>query len=344
MKKYLFILPIVTSCSTISNKSNIWGSKKNGSSNQVNNVGIHLEQSDSLVSLPRYNIAPLFKKGLRLSAVINLLEELEIFLAKHKKIFSTYDSELKYISDLIKPYKDLITTYHLAAAATLKLKSFGEAVCVNGGKVYATKSTILLDDKAFLSSTVSFYEIVLRYSNIDFFKMLLKHGANKNDLLYCATRKGKLEWVQSLVEDKEINADINYISLGRNILGWAIFDFHKDVFDYLWDKGARLVGTTPIHMAVKDGKPEILNTIIDKLSGAVDLTDSNGNTALRYAAGIVDSHIVSSVPLLSCVNILVNRGADIYAKDSNQKTPFRIAEECNNKEVLEVLKRSLLKK
>ena len=87
-------------------------------------------------------------------------------------------------------------------------------------------------------------------------------------------------------------------------------------------------GYTPLHEAVTDGHPKVLQLLID-YGGFVNSKASSGYTPLHLAAS--GGHV-------ECARILLLSGADLSSKDEYQKTPLDTAELSARTNVVKVLR------
>ena len=146
----------------------------------------------------------------------------------------------------------------------------------------------------------------------------------------------------------------------------ALLGHEKDV-SVIKDKH----GKTILHLACQHGHLDVVRAIdslldSDKLSSVYKLCDNEGNTLLHLACrhqrknvvqhliyerganvdarknsedGEAPIHIAAQSQSKEIVDILLNKGADIEAKDANGCTPLHHAARCNQKAMVEYLKR-----
>lgn len=93
-----------------------------------------------------------------------------------------------------------------------------------------------------------------------------------------------------------------------------------------------------LHVAVELGRIDVVSTLID--NGMVDSNRTNnvGNTALHHA--VQNHHIrkqTNSNLDVDIVLLLIEKGADIHAKNESRKSPLHYAAMNENKKILRVL-------
>ncbi len=86
-------------------------------------------------------------------------------------------------------------------------------------------------------------------------------------------------------------------------------------------------GSTPLHLATKNGVPELVITLLDR-GAEVDSVDSRGNTPLFYAVQNKNIQII---------RILLQNGADIEHLNTTGETPFSLAIRLREIPLLEAL-------
>lgn len=114
--------------------------------------------------------------------------------------------------------------------------------------------------------------------------------------------------------ERRLHNDIKKAIKGKGI------DIEK--IQYLINKDSTIVnakgkyGRYPLHVAVKYGKEDIANCLLDN-GAEIDAKDSNGKTALHYAIKYF---------WIDAAKFLILRKADVNAKDYNDYTPLHIAQ------------------
>ena len=89
-------------------------------------------------------------------------------------------------------------------------------------------------------------------------------------------------------------------------------------------------GATPLHNAALGGNAEVVKLLLDH-GAQMDARDQeSGATPLAYAASLGRAEVV---------DLLLARGADAVIKNTRGQTPLELAEENNQKEISELLRR-----
>ncbi len=174
------------------------------------------------------------------------------------------------------------------------------------------KGTTALMDAAYYSTRISrFREIDAAYSDQkDIFQLLLDKGADVNAR----------------------NED------GDTALMRAAYSGHNDIFQLLLDKNADVnardgKGTTALMRAADWGNKEIVQALLDR-GADINAKDNTGHTPLMYASGsdnlvdyssFDDNGLMKEEKLLPVVRLLLDRGADVNAKDEGNATAQSIA-------------------
>lgn len=93
---------------------------------------------------------------------------------------------------------------------------------------------------------------------------------------------------------------------------------------------------TPLMLAIHRGNLSAAGYLLTQ-GADIEARDSEGRTALHWAAGAPSGHLSSNLRL-QAVNFLVKQGGDIYAQDNEGKTPLELAQELLEEGVCEFLK------
>jgi ankyrin repeat protein len=161
-------------------------------------------------------------------------------------------------------------------------------------------------------------------------RLLLEHGTDVNahsengsTPLHVASSTGHLEIVQLLLENEaDATARTNG---GRTPLHMASMRGWLEVAQLLFKYGADVNARdedywTPLHFAVEYNwdEPKVALWLIEDVEVDVNSWDNDGCTPLHCASVKRNHEVVYS---------LVKRGADVYARDNNDQTPFQLAQE-----------------
>jgi ankyrin repeat protein len=162
--------------------------------------------------------------------------------------------------------------------------------------------------------------------------------------LYNAIFKGNEQAIDNYIKSK---ADLNIVNREHATPLYEAITFDKESIALkLLNAGADpsiayFDGITPLRRAILNNGDYhnllIIKALLDK-GITVNDTDKNGDTSLHAA-------VMSGTPEL--VSFLIERGADIYARNKIRQTPVTIAAqlqkfpEPNRKEIMEVLKNAM---
>ncbi len=140
-----------------------------------------------------------------------------------------------------------------------------------------------------------------------------------------AAQKGHFETLKKLVE---LKAEINVTDVKNSTaLMKAAQSGHKRIVEFLQVQNRKLievfdeVNVTPVMMAAQGGHTELVQFLQDLANACdqpytINLADATGKTALFYASmgGHTDT-----------IQVIVNRNADLHARDSTGMTPIMVA-------------------
>ncbi len=162
--------------------------------------------------------------------------------------------------------------------------------------------------------------------------------------LHYAGYSGKLDIVKYFVDEKKVDANIKDND-GKTALHWASWSGHLDVAEYLVSKGADINakdknGKTPLNAAIDqkhDGMVKYLKQaqLNEQLLAAVqrsdfskvkDLVNRGANINAKDNGGNTLLHNASRFGNLDAVKCLISKDADIDAKDNNGRTPLDVAD------------------
>ena len=187
-------------------------------------------------------------------------------------------------------------------------------------------------------------------------------GSFKVTLLSLAVCKCRMEIVEMLFMH---GADVNLINDTCNLIGHRL---NYNLLHELMKCGGRVAdkinkvkvllkrgifvnaktcyGETVLHMAAEKFESEIVRELLEK-GGDVNAQDDPGQTPLHRAITIMAPlhraitimapHMAASKDQIEIVRQLIDKGADVDAKDGNGRTALDIAEEYNQKNVINVL-------
>ena len=174
--------------------------------------------------------------------------------------------------------------------------------------------------------------------NLEAAKFLIEKGANVNaknaqgstPLMDVSSYSGNLETAKLLIEK---GADVNAKDAqGSTALMKAVGSGKVELAKLLIEKGADVnaknaQGSTALMKAAGSGKVELAKLLIEK-GADVNAKNAQGSTALMEAVGSKKVELAK---------LLIEKGADLNAQDSGGMTPLKIAEEENNKAMIDLL-------
>jgi ankyrin repeat protein len=144
-------------------------------------------------------------------------------------------------------------------------------------------------------------------------KFLAERGANLN--LESAAGVGRLEVVKSFFnDDGSLKSNVTRKEMQRGF-GWACEYGHRDVVEFLLDKGVSLTegGQTALHLAAHRGQLEIIKLL---LAGGAPLEKKNmyGGTILGQTTWSV-MHGDPNIDFVPVIKLLLAEGADVEQAD-----------------------------
>jgi ankyrin repeat protein len=157
-------------------------------------------------------------------------------------------------------------------------------------------------------------------------RLLIDRGANLEAItvenstpLPQAIENGRKDMVELLIQKR---ANLEAITSDeRTPLHNAIENKHDNIVNFLTASGADTMakdsdGSTPLHLAARNARTAILMALLDRTPNLEAITSVQKRTPLRNA--IENKH-------RSIAEILILRGSNIHAKDSNGWTPLHFA-------------------
>ncbi|MFN7038275.1 MAG: ankyrin repeat domain-containing protein [Alphaproteobacteria bacterium] len=136
-------------------------------------------------------------------------------------------------------------------------------------------------------------EFSVQNNNVDMTNLLFNYGAKiptrynnqSEDLLHIACRNNNLELTKLLISK---GADVN--ELIRPKLGWGEWAYESFVrpIKKLFVEVPELTGTSPLHIAAKEGNTEIVETLI-KSGAKTNITDIKGHTYKDYISNKISA-------------------------------------------------------
>ncbi|WP_264682379.1 MULTISPECIES: ankyrin repeat domain-containing protein [unclassified Wolbachia] len=181
--------------------------------------------------------------------------------------------------------------------------------------------------------------------------------------LHYAAWKGHKEIVEFLVNEKKADINAKVIYEGKKSIHIAAKEGYKDIVEFFLTKGmgiddANSNGWTLLHYAVAYSHFELSRFLLaqgatieaknkdDKTS--LDLARERNNTGMVHllAQAKLDKDLIAAAARgsLQTVKNLVEQGANIEAKNKDNKTPLDLARERNNMEMVNFLAQAKLDK
>ena len=170
---------------------------------------------------------------------------------------------------------------------------------------------------------------------------LLDEGANfretdKNDrtLVYIAASEGHFDFLDTILQRPEIASLVNERDQYQNTACHVASEMgYNRALESLIKAGADIglkndEEQTPMHMAAKSGKPNLIRALQKHDSKLVHDWDENSDTPL---------HIAASNGHYGCVKWLVDFGSEIDASNTKGWTPLDCAAECGAEDVCKLL-------
>ena len=150
--------------------------------------------------------------------------------------------------------------------------------------------------------------------------------------LIAAAKSGDLEAVKKqLKQGTAVDATTDEID-AYTALGWAAYHGHRDVVEFLLEKGAKIdvqnhSGYTPLMAAAQTSHNKIVRVLLDKGANP-NLATKNGDTALIYASMFGSAETVSA---------LLEKGADRKATNQLGDTAETLANALGRQDIKTVL-------
>lgn len=170
----------------------------------------------------------------------------------------------------------------------------------------------------------------------DIVEYLIDRGANINSRdvkgmapLHYAIKKGDVQIVNLLLDK---GADIEIVDKNRKTpLLFSIVENKPDISICLIDRGANTQvkdknGNGVLHLCAEKGLLELAKYILEKKNGEIDINDGNKKKETPL-------HIAVRNNKVEFVKFLIERGAEVEAKDVNGATPLFISLEVDNLEL-----------
>uniref|UniRef100_A0A336N437 CSON006168 protein n=1 Tax=Culicoides sonorensis TaxID=179676 RepID=A0A336N437_CULSO len=156
-------------------------------------------------------------------------------------------------------------------------------------------------------------------------------------LLHFAASYKKLKIVEFLIKNK-VEKNVRDKD-GRTPLQVAIESKSFKIFNYLVEYGADVYikdynDTALLHSAVRSDGLKMVKLLIKNYKFDVNVKDSNQRTPLHDAISRTPLHDAISRSNLEIVKYLIDRGADVNAKDSNERTALHEVAKHSNLEIV----------
>ncbi|MDG7052918.1 MAG: ankyrin repeat domain-containing protein, partial [Wolbachia endosymbiont of Alcedoecus sp.] len=175
-------------------------------------------------------------------------------------------------------------------------------------------------------------DLAVQRNYVNIINFLKKAQLDLDKELLTAVQDGDLNKVEGLANQ---GAGLN--TKGSNdwtLLHFAAFSNKFDIVKFLLDKNANIkakdvYGNTPLHVAAQyDSKLEIVKFLLDKNASGINDVNNNSSTPLHLA-------IQGNKP--STVKLLLNKGANINAKDKDGKTPLGLAVQEGYTDIVQII-------
>jgi ankyrin repeat protein len=168
-------------------------------------------------------------------------------------------------------------------------------------------------------------------------ELLLAAGVQPD--FYEAAAIGRTELVAKYLSDDRSLLD-SHSPEGFNAIALAAHFGHLETLEFLIARGGRLnvvskhpMKVTPLHAALFGRQIEATKVLV--ASGA-DVTAKRGRRGWPRS-GWTALHYCACFGFVELAELLIERGADIEAQDDEGKTPLRVAHECDQKGVADLL-------
>lgn len=218
------------------------------------------------------------------------------------------------------------------------------------------KSVSILQAKLIINDTP--LSAAIKLGHVEIAQALLDKGADPNQFLNIfnalnlAAVHGQLAIVKLLIESKKIGIDsCKRHEGGATALFFAVENDHEDIVAYLIQQNADVsiglyadddyhkkfnvdAGDTPLHVAVKLGKAELICKLLVS-DVDINIKDKLGRSPLHLAVLRNDIEIVKLL-LIYRIDINVRR-VDVNACDNDGATPLLLAVELGNLDLVEIL-------
>ena len=186
--------------------------------------------------------------------------------------------------------------------------------------------------------------VASRRGHADIAQLLLEHGADGNAQdengrtpLFQSSRYGHVEVARILLEH---GADTETGNIyGVTPLGWASLEGHVEVTRLLLKHRADANaqdhnGWTTLHAASAFGRVGTARVLLEHHDGVdANARDANHSTPLHLASG----SLFNLEERLDVVQLLIQSGSDIHARDNKGRTPFMMATEENCQKIMQFL-------